>query len=360
MISAFALSGLLACTGALLQFGALILLALLFLPIRVMKRTDATLPPGPRTVPAPERASRLRSVRGAAGLAVTGGCCLSAAAWLDRDPVLFAGQLILLGLILWGVRLTWPVCPAAGQSAASGTTKTRALATRFWQGLGKELKAWRANWRSSPLTAALLLFVGLLGLSLLMRALGPDTERLNQMADDLIRDQGGWGMLLYAVLVGVLSCFAVPRQALSFAGGFALGPLWGTVFATLGTTLGCALAFGAARSFARVPVERRYGPRIAKLNRFLSRSPLLMAMLLRLFPSGNNLLFSLMGGVTRMRAVAFIGGSLLGYIPQNLLFALLGSGIRIDPGWQIGLGLVLFVVVTGLGIWGYRLYQREA
>lgn len=233
------------------------------------------------------------------------------------------------------------------------------LRGRLWAGFCGVLRGWRANWRGSPLTAALVLFVGLLVLSLLMRAFGPDTDAINRLVDALIRDQGLAGMVLYVVLVGVLSCVAVPRQALSFAGGFALGALPGAALATLGTTLGCALAFGAARTFGRARIERRYGPRIAKLNRFLSRAPLLMAMLLRLFPSGNNLLFSLMGGVSRMGGGAFVGGSFLGYIPQNLIFALLGSGARVDPGWQLALGTALFVLVTACGVWGYRLYQRE-
>jgi uncharacterized membrane protein YdjX (TVP38/TMEM64 family) len=51
---------------------------------------------------------------------------------------------------------------------------------------------------------------------------------------------------------------------------------------------------------------------------------------------------------------AFILGSGVGYIPQTAVFALVGSGISVDPGWRIGLGAVLFLVSGALGIYLYR------
>ena len=150
-------------------------------------------------------------------------------------------------------------------------------------------------------------------------------------------------MAVYALLTAGLSCLAVPRQILSFAGGFALGAVWGAVFATVGTTLGCALAFLFSRTLGRKRVERRFGPKLARWNRALSRSPFLTGLVLRLLPTGNNLVFSLLAGVSRIAALPFITGSCLGYLPQNIVFSLLGSGISVDPHMRFALSAVLFV-----------------
>ena len=109
------------------------------------------------------------------------------------------------------------------------------------------------------------------------------------------------------------------------------------MFATLGVTLGCVLAFGMARYCGRSFVERRYGGKAAAFNRYAVQRPFILAILIRLFPSGNNLVFSLLAGVSRIPAWPFFLGSCLGYIPQNLLFAMIGSGMRVDEGWRIGL-----------------------
>ena len=79
-------------------------------------------------------------------------------------------------------------------------------------------------------------------------------------------------------------------------------------------------------------------------------------ILIRLFPSGNNLVFSLLAGVSRIPAWPFFLGSCLGYIPQNLLFAMIGSGMRVDEGWRIGLSALLFAASCALGWWLYKRY----
>ena len=80
------------------------------------------------------------------------------------------------------------------------------------------------------------------------------------------------------------------------------------MFATLGVTLGCVLAFGMARYCGRSFVERRYGDKAAAFNRYAVQRPFILAILTRLFPSGNNLVFSLLAGVSRIAGMAFFSG----------------------------------------------------
>lgn len=215
------------------------------------------------------------------------------------------------------------------------------------QSVPRFFRAWRG-------VIALAVMLG--GAGLALRWLAPQAETVTLWVDAYM--PGGYaGGFFYICSVAVLICVAVPRQLLSFAGGYAFGPFCGAVLATLGVTLGCVLAFGMARYCGRAFVERRYGDKAAAFNRYAVQRPFLLAVLSRLFPSGNNLVLSLLAGVSRIPAWPFFLGSCLGYIPQNLLFAMIGSGMRVDAGWRIGLSVFLFAVSCVLGWW---LYKRHA
>ncbi|MFT5539807.1 MAG: putative membrane protein YdjX (TVP38/TMEM64 family), partial [Alphaproteobacteria bacterium] len=81
------------------------------------------------------------------------------------------------------------------------------------------------------------------------------------------------------------------------------------------------------------------------------------ALLIRLLPVGSNLLTNLAAGVSGVRAVPFVAGSTLGYVPQTLIFALVGSGLHIEPALRIGASVVLFVVSGMLGVYLFRRYR---
>lgn len=202
-------------------------------------------------------------------------------------------------------------------------------------------------------------FAVLAGAILLLRAVDPTAEAYSRFVDDNIRAHGVTGIALYVALVCALSCMAVPRQLLSFAGGYAFGALFGTVWATLGSLLGCVLSFTYARFLGQGFVQRHMGKRIAKLEAFLGRAPFSMTFIVRCLPVGNNLLTNILAGVSRLPALPFFGGSLLGYIPQNFIFALLGSGVRVDPFWRTIVSAGLFILASAVGLFLYQKYKKD-
>ena len=204
-------------------------------------------------------------------------------------------------------------------------------------------------------SGVIALAVLLVGAGLALRWLLPQAETVTRWID-LYMPGGYVGGFLYVCSAAGLICLAVPRQLLSFAGGYAFGPLCGAALATLGVTLGCVLAFGMARYCGRSFVERRYGDKAAVFNRYVVQRPFILAILILLFPSRNNLVFSLLAGGSRIPAWPFFLGSCLGYIPQNLLFAMIGGGMRVDEGWRIGLSVFLFAASCALGWWLYKRY----
>ena len=173
-----------------------------------------------------------------------------------------------------------------------------------------------------------------------------------------VRGQGIAGELLF-VAVGGLACgLAVPRHFVSFFGGYAFGVGLGTLLAIVATELGCALTFFYARLVGRPLVSKRFGARVQRIDDFLAANPLSMTLLIRLLPVGNNFATSLAAGVSRVPAQPFLLGSLLGYVPQTLVFALAGSGVETGAGVRLALAVLLFVVAAAIGIWLYRRYRH--
>jgi uncharacterized membrane protein YdjX (TVP38/TMEM64 family) len=56
-----------------------------------------------------------------------------------------------------------------------------------------------------------------------------------------------------------------------------------------------------------------------------------------------------------VRPGAFLAGSLVGYVPQTVIFALLGSGVHVGERQQLEAGVALFFASAALGA---LLWQR--
>ena len=129
------------------------------------------------------------------------------------------------------------------------------------------------------LRGVILLAFLLIAAGILLRHLAPQADTLTGWMDRYL--PGGYvGGAVYVCSVAGLICLAVPRQLLSFAGGYAFGALPGALLSTLGVTLGCVLAFGLSRYAGRSFVERRYGDKAEAFNRIVVKRPFVLALLI--------------------------------------------------------------------------------
>ncbi len=211
----------------------------------------------------------------------------------------------------------------------------------------------RRKWRA--VLKGLTLIVSLAAAGFALNAMHLD-ENLDRHAVAAALDgMGALGWLVFTVAAGLLTAAGLPRQIPAFIGGYVYGVAGGTLLATLGAALGCGLDFAYARFLGRDLVRRRFARRIARFDCFLAQSPLAMSLIIRLMPVGNNLITNLAAGLTSIPLWPFLAGSFLGYVPQHLIFALVGKGVRVDPGLRIGLAALLFVAST---LWGFALYRK--
>ncbi len=197
-----------------------------------------------------------------------------------------------------------------------------------------------------PFAKPALLVIGLTGGALALRLL-PFGDILKSHAHSHA-DARDIGLF---VGLGALACaVGMPRQIVAFAAGYAWGVTIGASMALVAQVIGCAADLFWARWIARDFVQARLRGRALRLDRLLTTGPFISALTLRLMPVGNNLLLNLLAGVSAVPARGFLLGSAAGFIPQTVIFALLGSGSRIARATQIEIGVALFVVSTLIGV----------
>ncbi|MDP3419692.1 MAG: VTT domain-containing protein, partial [Thiobacillus sp.] len=132
----------------------------------------------------------------------------------------------------------------------------------------------------------------------------------------------------------------------------------GTLLGAMAALLGCMLTFAYARFFGRELLRARMGERAGRFDRFIHEHPFTMTVLIRLMPVGNNLLTNLAAGLSSIRPLAFFSGTFIGYLPQTLVFALVGSGVHIATTQKITLAMALFVISGALGAYLYHRFRH--
>jgi len=203
--------------------------------------------------------------------------------------------------------------------------------------------------------ALLKLAIMALGLALggwVLRTMGaaPGTD----WVDRFVRGQGLWGEAVFIAIGATAAAVGVPRQAVAFLGGYAFGATLGSLLGLLAQLAGCAMAYGWAglvgRDWAERRLSGRFGRRLRQLRDVLADSPFGTTLALRLLPVGNNLALNLLAGLSGIPALAFLAGSAVGYIPQTVIFALLGDGVAVDRNSQLVLAAVLLVASVLIGL----------
>jgi uncharacterized membrane protein YdjX (TVP38/TMEM64 family) len=210
----------------------------------------------------------------------------------------------------------------------------------------------RAARRRAALLRLVALACGLTAAGLVLREIGltPDAGWVERW----VRGRGLVGDLVFIAVGAAATAAGVPRQGVAFLAGYAFGALEGTTIALAAQMLGCAVSYGWARLVGRSWAERRlagrFGHRLRPLRDALAGSPFAATLALRLLPVGNNLALNLLAGMAAISPVPFFAATALGYVPQTVVFALLGKGVRVDGAWQLALAVALFAVSAAIGL----------
>ncbi|MDZ4289981.1 MAG: VTT domain-containing protein [Prosthecobacter sp.] len=175
---------------------------------------------------------------------------------------------------------------------------------------------------------------------------------------DYVRTLGGAAHAWFVLACAGAVCIGVPRLPLCAVAGLVFGFGEGLVLSLLGSTTGSYGAFLMARHGAR----RAF---LARAQRWpwladLLRQPSLMRVfwVRQLMLPG--MVLNVMLGVTHVRHRVFLAGTLLGYLPLNAAFSLVGSGLGKGSLAQTLVQLLAAMGVVNLAGWlVWRWVQRN-
>ncbi len=177
--------------------------------------------------------------------------------------------------------------------------------------------------------------------------------------DAEVQGRGIVGELLFVATAAAVLAVGIPRQLAGFLGGYAFGVAQGAALALFAMVIACMIDFFCARLLGRDFVQARLGPRLGRADAFLRDHPFTTTVAARLLPAGSNFLMNLLAGVSSVRPGPFFAGSAVGYVPQAVIFALLGAGVNVDPTLHISLGIVFFMCSAALAFGLFRRIRRS-
>lgn len=177
--------------------------------------------------------------------------------------------------------------------------------------------------------------------------------------DEEVRGRGLAGAEIYLLVSALLVAVGAPRQAVSFLGGYAYGAGLGSLAALAASLAGSLATFLYARLLGRSFVQARFAKSIRRMDDLLADNAFVAVVLIRFLPVGSNVVTNLAAGVSRASFWPFAAGSAVGFLPQTFVFALLGSGINLDPVWRTSLAVLLFVVSAVLGAALFRRRRKS-
>jgi uncharacterized membrane protein YdjX (TVP38/TMEM64 family) len=177
--------------------------------------------------------------------------------------------------------------------------------------------------------------------------------------DVYVRGHGVAGELLFVGVAALLLGIGLSRQVVAFMAGYGFGFAGGFLLSMVAVVAGCMITFYCTRFLLRGALAQHFSKRARKLDMFLHDHTFTATLLLRLLPVGSNWMVNIAAGVSAVRGVPFLLGSMLGFIPQMLIFALVGSGSQLQQFWQVVVAMAMFVVSALLGIWLFARYRRH-
>lgn len=206
--------------------------------------------------------------------------------------------------------------------------------------------------KGGGLNKGILLAIGVVCAIYVVRRMG--TGNATEWVDEFVKNQGVVGEAIFVAMGVAATAAGVPRQVIAFLGGYAFGVLGGSALALTAQLGGGLLAFLWAReigqSWANEQLEGRFGRRLRTLQTVLVENAFGSILALRLVPIGNNLALNLLSGVAGVGVVPFVLASAIGYLPQTVIFALLGEGLKVEETIKLGVAVAAFLVSGLIGL----------
>lgn len=175
-----------------------------------------------------------------------------------------------------------------------------------------------------------------------------------QAVGHFIQSLGVAGIVGFLALTAIATSVGLPRQFFAFTAGFAYGVVMGVVLSSIGAICGCTITFLCSRRWLSQIIRQRFPDAVGWLSRVLDKDVFFKILVLRLQPFGTNFMTNVCAGVVGIPAAQFLMSSWLGYIPQMMIFSLLGAGVRIGSNAYLLYSIGMICLSVAIGLWLYK------
>lgn len=162
------------------------------------------------------------------------------------------------------------------------------------------------------------------------------------------------GALILTLILTPAMAVGLPRQIAALTAGFLFGASYGLLVAMISAIFACILTLLLARKLLAGIVQQRYPKPLTKVSHFFSHDTFLKALIIRLLPAGSNFLTNILAGTARSPVKPYVLGSALGFVPQMVIFSLMGAGLQVNGHQQLIVSIFLLGLALALGSYLYR------
>jgi uncharacterized membrane protein YdjX (TVP38/TMEM64 family) len=141
-----------------------------------------------------------------------------------------------------------------------------------------------------------------------------------------VQESGMWAPVLFVVLQGAVTITPIPRTVFTVAAGVLFGTLTGVLLTVTGTALAALAAYWLVRFVGGRFVERHaHRPQVAWVRARLDRNGLLAVLSLRLIPAVPFAVLNYASGLSGVRVLPYLVGTVFGVLPGTVAIVVLGD-----------------------------------
>jgi pyruvate/2-oxoglutarate dehydrogenase complex dihydrolipoamide dehydrogenase (E3) component/uncharacterized membrane protein YdjX (TVP38/TMEM64 family) len=179
--------------------------------------------------------------------------------------------------------------------------------------------------------------------------------------------------VVFFVLYVLVTATSLPGATImTLAGGGFFGLAWGFVIISFASTIGATLAFLISRYLLRDWVQKRFGDRLAAINKGVEQEGALYLFSLRLVPIFPFFLINILMGLTPIRTFTYYWVSQVGMLAGTLVYINAGTQLAkidslkgiVSPGLLLSFTLlgVFPIIAKKINQWlvGQRIYKKWA
>lgn len=152
--------------------------------------------------------------------------------------------------------------------------------------------------------------------------------------------------------------FIVPASLLSIIAGSVFGPFKSLMFSLIGCFLSGTLAFYMSRFLGKSFVNKLLKGKALKLNSNIEKHGFKIMLIMRLsfiFPYDG---LSFAAGLSKMKYLDFILGTIIGIIPEMLMYSFIGNNIEEPLSIKFIVPIIAILIIAVASHYLYKPYKK--